>query len=74
MQDTALTCRDLQIRTPQDARIVFHAVALNLLPMITRRLGPEERHQIRSGSVFVWEERGSNSDSTGVSHCLRLLI
>ncbi|THU86554.1 hypothetical protein K435DRAFT_868167 [Dendrothele bispora CBS 962.96] len=52
--------------SPSDARVIFHAVLLNILPMVTRRLGSEERSLITPGSVYVWEERGPNTELTGV--------
>lgn len=61
------TCTDIRIRSPADARVIFHAVLLNLLPMVTRRLDAEERALISPGSVYVWEERGPHGDLTGVS-------
>ncbi|KAF7376601.1 hypothetical protein MSAN_00076700 [Mycena sanguinolenta] len=60
------TCQNLRIRSPSDVRIVFHAVLLNLLPMVTRRLDSEERNLIVPGSVYVWEERGAHTEITGV--------
>lgn len=54
-------------RSPPDAQVIFHAVAVGVLPMVTRRLDTEERRAITSGSVFVWEERGPNPEATGVS-------
>jgi hypothetical protein len=61
------TCTGLRVRSPTDAQVIFHAVSLNILPMVNRRLDTEERRAISSGSVFVWEERGPNSEATGVS-------
>lgn len=55
------------MRTPHDAHVIFHAVSLDLLPMVSRRLDTEERRAISSGCVFVWEERGPNAEATGVS-------
>ncbi|KAJ7121347.1 Gti1/Pac2 family-domain-containing protein [Mycena crocata] len=52
------TCTGIRVRSPADAHTIFHAVSLGILPMITRRLDTEERRAIRSGCVFVWEERG----------------
>ncbi|KAL1734789.1 Gti1/Pac2 family-domain-containing protein [Schizophyllum commune] len=63
------TCMNLRVRTPEDARVIFHAVALNILPLVTRRLDNEERRSIASGSVYVWEERQSGhayADSHGL--------
>jgi hypothetical protein len=60
------TCTRLRVRSPQDAQVIFHAVAVAVLPMVTRRLDTEERRAITSGSVFVWEERGPNPEATGL--------
>ncbi|KAL6299817.1 Gti1/Pac2 family-domain-containing protein [Sparassis latifolia] len=46
----------LHLRDARDAHIVFEAVRLNVLPLITRRLTANERDQLKSGNVFVWEE------------------
>jgi Gti1/Pac2 family transcription factor len=67
------TCTRLRVRTPYDAHVIFHAVSLDLLPMVSRRLDTEERRSISSGCVFVWEERGPNPEATGVS-CVSLDI
>ena len=61
------TCSGLRVRSPADAQVIFHAVSLNILPMVSRRLDTEERRAISSGCVFVWEERGPNAEATGVS-------
>jgi len=45
------------VKTPQDAILLFEACRLGLLPRVQRRLSEKERQQIRSGSVFVWDER-----------------
>ncbi|KZT05114.1 uncharacterized protein LAESUDRAFT_242417 [Laetiporus sulphureus 93-53] len=50
------TIAALHLRDAKDAHIVFEAVRLNLLPLITRRLTAAEREQLCSGNVFVWEE------------------
>ncbi|OAX37914.1 hypothetical protein K503DRAFT_692487 [Rhizopogon vinicolor AM-OR11-026] len=60
------TCTSLRVRSPQDAQVIFHAVALKVLPMVTRRLDTEERRSIVSGSVYVWEERGPSPEATGL--------
>ncbi|KAH7889093.1 Gti1/Pac2 family-domain-containing protein [Phlebopus sp. FC_14] len=60
------TCTRLRVKTPQDAQVVFHAVNLGILPMVTRRLDSEERRTIASGSIFVWEERGANPETAGL--------
>lgn len=46
-----------QIRTPADAIKLFEACRLGLLPRVQRRLSEKERQSIRSGSVFIWDER-----------------
>lgn len=61
------TIGGVQIRTTTDARIIFHAVRHGILPMVKRRLDAEERRSIRAGDVFVWEERGPNTEANGVS-------
>ncbi|KAF2115222.1 Gti1/Pac2 family-domain-containing protein [Lophiotrema nucula] len=45
------------VRTPSDAIILFEACRLGLLPRVQRRLSEKERQQIKSGSIFVWDER-----------------
>ena len=45
------------VRTPNDAIILFEACRLGTLPRVQRRLSEKERQSIRSGSVFVWDER-----------------
>jgi hypothetical protein len=60
------TCSGLRVRSPADAQVIFHAVSLNILPMVSRRLDTDERRAISSGCVFVWEERGPNAEATGL--------
>ncbi|KAF1963482.1 hypothetical protein CC80DRAFT_486854 [Byssothecium circinans] len=45
------------VRTPNDAILLFEACRIGLLPRVQRRLSEKERQQIKSGSVFVWDER-----------------
>ncbi|KAI4164200.1 MAG: hypothetical protein LQ342_002164 [Letrouitia transgressa] len=45
------------VRTPADAIVLFEACRLGLLPRVQRRLSEKERQSIKSGSVFVWDER-----------------
>ncbi|QIW95980.1 hypothetical protein AMS68_001498 [Peltaster fructicola] len=45
------------VRTPGDAIILFEACRIGLLPRVQRRLSEKERQSIKSGSVFVWDER-----------------
>ncbi|KAF2477837.1 uncharacterized protein BDR25DRAFT_4358 [Lindgomyces ingoldianus] len=45
------------VRTPADAILLFEACRTGLLPRVQRRLSEKERQQIKSGSVFVWDER-----------------
>src|SRR5271169_4198289 len=45
------------VRTPADAILLFEACRLGVLPRVQRRLSEKERAAIRSGSVFVWDER-----------------
>lgn len=68
------TCTQLRIRTPLDAHVIFHAVFLGLLPIVSRRLDTEERRAICPGCVFVWEERGPNTEATGASQISTLHV
>ncbi|RGB23931.1 Gti1/Pac2 family-domain-containing protein [Rhizophagus diaphanus] len=45
------------VKTPQDAILLFEACRIGFLSRIQRRLSEKERSSIRSGSVFVWDER-----------------
>ncbi|CAG8527157.1 2402_t:CDS:2 [Ambispora gerdemannii] len=45
------------VKTPQDAILLFEACRMGYLARIQRRLSERERSAIRSGSVFVWDER-----------------
>ena len=59
---TISTSQDMEtynghVRTPADAIILFEACRLGLLPRVQRRLSEKERQSIKSGSVFVWDER-----------------
>ncbi|KAG4028834.1 hypothetical protein MFRU_019g01200 [Monilinia fructicola] len=45
------------VRTPADAIKLFEACRLGILPRVQRRLSEKERQSIKSGSVFVWDER-----------------
>jgi hypothetical protein len=71
------TIADLHVRTTADARIIFHAVRHDMLPMVRRRLDADERRSIKSGDVFVWEER-CNAEASGVimqtSHSATLFL
>ncbi|KAL2063885.1 hypothetical protein VTL71DRAFT_4379 [Oculimacula yallundae] len=45
------------VRSPADAIKLFEACRLGILPRVQRRLSEKERQSIKSGSVFVWDER-----------------
>ncbi|KZT29166.1 hypothetical protein NEOLEDRAFT_1175469 [Neolentinus lepideus HHB14362 ss-1] len=51
------TCTGIRIRSTHDANVLFHAVALNILPMVVRRLDSDARMALCSGCAYVWEER-----------------
>lgn len=61
------TCSGLRVRSIADCNVIFHAVTLGILPLISRRLTIEERRAIQSGCVFVWEERTPTIEVVGVS-------
>lgn len=60
------TCVGMRVRSTRDANVIFHAVALSILPMVVRRLDAADRAALRPGCVYVWEERAPSSDATGV--------
>lgn len=60
------TCKGIRIRSTYDAHRIIRAVELGILPITQRRLDGEERKSLRSGDVWVWEERGSGSDNSGL--------
>ncbi|KAF5328501.1 hypothetical protein D9758_017328 [Tetrapyrgos nigripes] len=60
------TLEHVRIRSTRDALQVFYGVATNKLPLITRRLDVEERRAIIPGNVYVWEERGANTETIGI--------
>ncbi|OMJ26076.1 cAMP-independent regulatory protein pac2 [Smittium culicis] len=47
------------IETTNDCLIIFEACRLGLLKCVQRRLSDDERVQITSGSIFVWDEEES---------------
>jgi Gti1/Pac2 family len=53
------TLTNVTIRSTKDAYQVFNAVANEYLPLISTRLTQEECGAIRSGHIYVWEERTS---------------
>ncbi|TFY81972.1 hypothetical protein EWM64_g2040 [Hericium alpestre] len=60
------TCVDIRVRSIADAQVIFYAVSQRILSIVSRRLDSEERRRIRSGSVYVWEERGPDAEATGL--------
>ncbi|KAI0339959.1 hypothetical protein BDW22DRAFT_1335385 [Trametopsis cervina] len=59
------TCSGIRVRSVADCNLIFHAVSLGLLPLVSRRLSIDERREIHSGCVFVWEERSSTIEAVG---------
>lgn len=49
------------IETTQDVLLIFEGCRRGLLPRICRRLQERERKMIRSGSIFVFDERESGT-------------
>jgi hypothetical protein len=47
------------VETTQDALLIFEACRRNILPKIARRLLEKERKLVRSGSVFVFDQKES---------------
>lgn len=44
------------VRDVHDAQVVLEAVRRDILPIIRRRLLSNERDELKSGHVYVWEE------------------
>jgi hypothetical protein len=61
------TLSGVHVRSIRDALQIFYAVARHILPIISRRLDPDERKSIAPGNVYVWEERSSSSDAAGLT-------
>jgi hypothetical protein len=59
------TLQNARIRTAHDALQVFFAVARNVLTLLTRRLDADERKAIRSGNVYIWEDRSASTVDNG---------
>ncbi|KAG5722242.1 hypothetical protein E4T56_gene3894, partial [Termitomyces sp. T112] len=59
MQQPTLT--NVRIRSVQDAHRIFYAVQKGRLERIRRRLDVDERNALRSGCIYVWEQRGSHA-------------
>jgi hypothetical protein len=53
------------IETTQDVLLIFEGCRRGLLPRICRRLQERERKLIRSGSIFVFDERESGTKRKG---------
>lgn len=49
------------IETTQDVLLIFEGCRRGLIPRVCRRLQEKERRMIRSGSVFVFDERESGN-------------
>ncbi|KAL1923285.1 uncharacterized protein VTP21DRAFT_8265 [Calcarisporiella thermophila] len=45
------------IKTTQDALLIFEACRMGMLPRAQKRLSEKERGAVRSGAVFVWDEK-----------------
>ncbi|KAJ7091972.1 hypothetical protein B0H15DRAFT_182595 [Mycena belliarum] len=60
------TCTNLRIRSVNDAHKIFFGIRKGLLRMVTRRLDVDERAALCTGCVYAWEERGQNTEITGV--------
>lgn len=60
------TCTNLRIRSITDALRIFTAVKQGILYMISSRLSAEDRQALRSGCIYVWEERSSAEIGSGI--------
>ncbi|KAJ2961546.1 hypothetical protein NUW54_g14381 [Trametes sanguinea] len=60
------TCTGLRIRSMSDAHVIFHAVTLGILPIVSRRLDIEERRYIHSGCVQLASNGGPTEGGGGL--------
>ncbi|KAH7094080.1 Gti1/Pac2 family-domain-containing protein [Auriculariales sp. MPI-PUGE-AT-0066] len=58
-----VTCSGLKFATPDDAKLVVHAVRKGLLPACSQRLTQGERNDIRPGDVYVWTGRAADAEA-----------
>lgn len=56
------TLANVNVRTTEEAHKLFYAVELGRLPKIEKRLNPCERAALRSGNIYVWEEKPPKTD------------
>ncbi|KAI0084933.1 Gti1/Pac2 family-domain-containing protein, partial [Irpex rosettiformis] len=64
------TLTNIHIRSVDDAKKLFYAVQLGMLPKIERRLDAQERRMLRPGNVYVWEEKGPSAGENGYQVCI----
>ena len=64
------TLTNIHIRSVDDAKKLFYAVQLGMLPKIERRLDAQERRLLRPGNVYVWEEKGPSGGENGYQTCI----
>ncbi|TFK49531.1 hypothetical protein OE88DRAFT_1736545 [Heliocybe sulcata] len=60
------TLRNTRVRSVEDVHKICYAAYLGKLPLITRRLDTDERNALGPGDVYVWEERNSLNDISGL--------
>ncbi|KAI0798483.1 Gti1/Pac2 family-domain-containing protein, partial [Irpex lacteus] len=64
------TLTNIHIRSVDDAKKLFYAVQLGMLPKVERRLDAQERRMLRPGNVYVWEEKGPSGGENGYQVCI----
>ncbi|KZT29654.1 hypothetical protein NEOLEDRAFT_1174679 [Neolentinus lepideus HHB14362 ss-1] len=60
------TLKNTRVRSVEDVHKICYAAYLGKLPIITRRLDTDERSALGPGDVYVWEERNSLNDISGL--------
>ncbi|CAE6398538.1 unnamed protein product [Rhizoctonia solani] len=58
---TKATHQRLHIRTARDAHMVFEAVRLGVLPMVTQRLSVVDCELLQPGQVYCWEQENGET-------------
>ncbi|KAI0690446.1 Gti1/Pac2 family-domain-containing protein, partial [Cytidiella melzeri] len=64
------TLTNIHIRSVDDAKKLFYAVQLGMLPKVERRLDAQERRMLKPGNVYVWEEKGPTGGESAYQVCI----
>ncbi|KAB5593338.1 hypothetical protein CTheo_3256 [Ceratobasidium theobromae] len=57
------TLQGVTVNSVASALTIFYAVCLRILPKVERRLDVDERESLKTGDIYVWEERDLHLDT-----------